>query len=440
MKGSLRGSRARLVALRALEAIEGGAWPDRVLPAAEARLSDPRDRRFAHLLVMSTLRWQLAIDPLLVRALDPPLAELTPRARAALRMAMSEVCVLGHPPAIAVSSVVSVLAHAASPRAGGLANAVLRRVFRDGIPSLESRASLPPWLVARWEQGYGEQICQQILQKINHPAKPYLVALGGAQARRRLANELEAQGVPCERSARHPAGLRILGGALPRNPSTVTEGFVVLDEAAALVALLATPSADGLVLDMAAAPGGKACLLAQASREGLVAIELIPSRAHRLARRLANCAFSAPTATILASALAPPFAAESFETVLLDAPCSGTGTLRRRPDKRMRLAESDIARCARTQRRLLRRAACLVAPGGSLIYAVCSLEMAEGRDQIMAFLRAHSEFAIEDPVAWLSVENRDLIHGDPPMLCTAEASGELEGFAAARMRKKGLAP
>jgi 16S rRNA (cytosine967-C5)-methyltransferase len=132
-------------------------------------------------------------------------------------------------------------------------------------------------------------------------------------------------------------------------------------------------------------------------------------------------------------ALAPPLARAAFGIVLLDAPCSGTGTLRRRPDKRHRLAAGDIAACAARQAQMLEAAAPLVAPRGALVYSVCSLEPEEGEEQLRAFLARHPEFVATDPAGSLGAAAEGLVSGDPPALSTRPDLDGLDGFFAARL-------
>ncbi len=435
-----RSPRVRAHALAVLAGIEAGAWSDRLLAARERRLEAPADRARLHALVYATLRWQGAIDVRLDPLVRSGLGTLDPRVRAALRVAAAEFLVLGHPAPVAVDAAVHAVRLAGAERAAGLVNAVLRRLAAEG-GALDPAATMPAWLTARWSARFGEAAARALVEAANRPARPFAVAravlgrTGGAAPREDLAREFAAEGVETEPATRHPEGLVVTRGA-PQSTAAFAEGrCVLLDEAAALVALLATSSDARPIADLAAAPGGKAALLAQRALGALVALEPVPSRARRLAETLALRAPAGRTIVLRADAEAPPLAAAAFGCVLLDAPCSGTGTLRRRPDKRQRLAPGDIADCAVRQARMLDAAAPLVAPGGALVYAVCSLEPEEGEDQLRAFLARHPEFAPDDPADHLGAAAAGLVSGDPPALATRPDRDGLDGFFAARLSR-----
>lgn len=424
---------ARALAVRLLAEIEAGGWSDRLLQARERTLADPRDRGLLHTLVLGTLRWQGALDARLAPVVRGGLAGLEPVVRAALRAGAADGHVLGRPVPIAVDAAVEAVRTAGSARSAGLVNAVLRRALADRAP-LDPRLTVPAWLLARWDAALGRAATDALLVAINTPARPFLVPLPGTGSRDDLARDLAADGVSTAPAAFHPEGLAVTSGAPQATEAFAAGRFVLLDEAAALVARLAAPAPDDRrpAADLAAAPGGKASLLAAAAPGGLVALELHGGRAARLAATLAGRAGTGRAAVVRADAGVPPLAAGRFGTVLLDAPCSGTGTLRRRPDKRFRLQPADVAGCAARQERLLDAAAALVAPGGALVYSVCSLEPEEGAARVAAFLARHPGFVPEDPRPRLGPAAA-LVEGDPPLLRTVPGRADLDGFVAARM-------
>ncbi|MBP7146226.1 MAG: hypothetical protein KBD01_01690 [Acidobacteria bacterium] len=425
----------RAEAIRILAEVEAGGWSDRLLQAREAALADPRERRFLHILVLNTLRWQGALDRVLAPQVHGGLARVQPRVRAALRLGVAQAVLLGRPAAIAADSTVHALRSIDGPRPAGLVNAVLRQLFSKDLPPMEESATLPAWLVRRWTRQFGEADALAIVQAVNRPARPFVVARPDRGGRDTLAAALALEGVDTRPARRHPWGLLVRRGA-PQETDAFRRGdFLLLDEAAALVALLATPADDRAVADLAAAPGGKAALLAQAAPGGVVSLELVPTRLAALAEVLALRAPARRTGSILADALHPPLAREAFGLVLLDAPCSGTGTLRRRPEKRHRLKPADIADCAQRQAAMLDRAAELVGPGGALVYSVCSLEPEEGIEQVKSFLARDPRFAAADPLQWLGEAARDVVVGDPPVLATRPDLQDMDGFVAARLRR-----
>jgi 16S rRNA (cytosine967-C5)-methyltransferase len=419
--------------------VEAGAWSDRLLAAREQRLVLPADRARLHALVYAALRWMGAIDARLGPLVHAGLASLDPRVRAALRLAAAEIFVLGHPAPVAVDAAVHAVRLAGAAPAAGLVNAVLRRLAAEG-GGLDPALTMPAWLTLRWSRRFGDDAARALVEAANRPARPFAVARGdrpgdsGMEAARgALPLAFAGAGVETECAARHPGGLVVTRGA-PQATAAFAEGrCVLLDEAAALVALLATPGDGRAVADLAAAPGGKAALIAQRSAGPVVALEPVPSRARRLAETLALRAPAGKTVVLRGDALAPPLASAAFGSVLLDAPCSGTGTLRRRPDKRHRLAPGDIADCAARQARMLDAAALLVARGGALVYAVCSLEPEEGEEQLRDFLARHREFVPADPAASLGAAVDGLVTGDPPALATRPDRDGLDGFFAARL-------
>lgn len=425
----------RTEALRILARVEDGAWPDRLLQQRENAFADSRDRRFLHLLVIGTLRWQGALDPRLSPLVKGSYAKLRPHLRAALRLGLFEVCVLEHPVPIAVNEAVAAVGCLESAKAGGLVNAVLRRATSAGRPPLDPRLTIPPWLAMRWDRAFGKQRSRSLINAVNLPGRPFLVARSHSMGRDELARVLTGEGITTEPSERHPRGLRVLSGAPGQTEAYRKGAFVILDEAAALVAQLACPADPRPALDLAAAPGGKAALLAAECEGGLVALDVSPTRARLLHQTLRRFAPEGRCGTLLADGTQPPLAQGSFSLVLVDAPCSGSGTLRGRPDKRLRLKERDIFSCAKLQRRLLEAACTLVGDGGSLVYAVCSIEAEEGQDQVSRFLERHPEFEAQDPISWLGKANEDLVSGSPPLMRSLPDQGEVDGFVAARLIK-----
>lgn len=232
------------------------------------------------------------------------------------------------------------------------------------------------------------------------------------------------------------------GGAAATASAAGLPGWVQ-DEASQLVPLLLAPFS-GRIADLCAAPGGKSLAIACRMEPGatLLAADRHPGRAARLARRLGDVGGPGDRRieVRVADAAEPPPDAERarFDRVLVDAPCSGTGTLRRRPEIRDRLQPDDPARLAAGQRRILEAAADRVRPGGVLVYAVCSLEPEEGADVVAGFLAARPDFLAADAAALLPAEARPLVRGG--FLAPTPADGDLDGFFAARLERRGGEP
>jgi 16S rRNA (cytosine967-C5)-methyltransferase len=422
-------------ALRVLVRVEQGAWSDRILASAEPRLDSARDRRFLHQLVLTTLRWQLALDAALAPHVRPGLARIRPHARAAMRLASAEARVLDRPAAIAVDAALDALRAVDGPSAVGLVNAVLRRALAAAPGRPAARESLPGWLRDRWWERFGEAGAERLAEALNRPGRPFLVARRDRGGREAIARDLAEEGVRTELSRRHPDGLAVVEGA-PQTTACFARGDVVpVNEASALVARLARPEDGGLAADLAAAPGGKSACLCQ-DAERLVALDRHGGRTRLLARQLSWRSPAGRAWAVRADAAVPVVVPGRASAVLVDAPCSGTGTLRRRPEIRTRLRPEAVARCAAEQERILEAAAALPGPEGALTYAVCSLEPEEGAEQVARLLARHPELRPVDPVELLGPECAELVEGDPPLLRSRPEDGEHDGFVAARVVRR----
>jgi 16S rRNA (cytosine967-C5)-methyltransferase len=423
-------SEARRRALAVTLDIERGRPLAARLERAVAGLADPRDRALVHELALGTLRLRGWLDHVLAGVSHRPLRGLKPGVREALRLGAYQLLFLRVPKHAAVSESVE-LARAAEPRAAGFANAILRRLERDGAPAepdasadslawLRSAGSLPDWLAQRWLARLGTEravararaalVAPDTFVRLN-PAAP------GARA------ELEAAGVELLPAA-VPGAFCARGAPLA---PLVERGLVyVQDQGSQLVGRLA--AGEGLLLDACAAPGGKALLLSDLAEGGatrVVAAEASPSRLAVL-KRIVRRWGAVRVREIGADALQPPFR-RAFDSVLLDAPCSGLGTLARNPDIRWRLAPEDVARHAARQAALLESVARYVRPGGRLVYATCSLEPEETHAVVDGFLAASPEFATEALPDWA----QPFARGDRVELEPSPRSGD--GFFAVRL-------
>jgi len=396
-------SPARLRAVSVLRALDTGRGTlAEHLAAAETGLHDPRERGFLHELLLGTLRNRGRLDHALAALLDRPLPRVDPASLAVLRLGAYQILDLRVPDRAAVSESVD-LVRLEAPTAGGFVNAVLRRLAREGAPALPdaerqpeawltSAGSLPAWLANRWLKRLGPS-----------------AAVARARAfleKPRTALRLNPR-VPHARAQALETGIELLPlsvpGALEARGGPVVglaeAGLVYIqDEGSQLVAHLA--SAPGLILDACAAPGGKATLIADLEQDRAV-IATEPGTRRRAAMIGLVRRWGSPNVRVVgADARRPPFAAGCFDTVLLDAPCSGLGTLGRHPDIRWRTSETDIARHGRLQTTLLTSLAPLVREGGQLIYATCSSEPEENEQIVSAFLANDSRFQLEPVPSW----------------------------------------
>jgi 16S rRNA (cytosine967-C5)-methyltransferase len=390
----------------------------------EAALADPGltrlaplDRAFARALAMAALRHLGPID----RALDARLKrEPPPPVRDLLRLGLAQAFYLDTPAFAAVDTTVAL-----APRPlSGLVNAVLRGQLREGPPSEDPEVLAPSWLFARWRAAWGEDDARAIAACIAAEPATDLTPRDAGEAA--LVDALEAQVLPggTLRTSRR--------GDLTEWPGYVEGGWWVQDAAAAIPARLLAAKSGQTVLDLCAAPGGKTFQLAAAGAT-VTALDRADVRLRRLRESLTRLGLAAEIVAADARAWSDP---RTFEGVLLDAPCSATGTFRRHPDALWNARPSDIASLAGAQAALLASAAARVSPGGRLVYSVCSLEREEGEDQVGAFLAAFPAFALDKmvpgeggaPVASLAAEGwlRVLPH---------HLAGGLDGFFIARFRR-----
>ena len=385
------GTAARAVALEALVRVEAGAYSNLVLPnlLRSSRLS-PRDRGLVTDLVYGTLRQQGRADHLISLAADRPVATLDPPVRAALRLGAYQL-LSGVPAHAAVGATVGALTGPAT-RARPFVNAVLRRIARlgpswpwptgDDAASVAVRTSHPRWIVELLSRDLGAALALATLEANNEvPAvtlRPNRLRTEPAA----LAAELAAAGATVEPGRLVPRALLVRGVGDPSLLPAVAEGRATpQDQASQAVAAAVAPQAGEDILDVAAAPGGKATAMAELMGDTgrVVAGDLRPGRAGRIALAAGRLGL-ASVHTVVADGTALPFPPGRFDRVLLDAPCSGLGVLRRRPEARWRLEPSDPVRLAELQRRLLTSAATAVRPGGLLVYSACTMTRLETSD------------------------------------------------------------
>jgi 16S rRNA (cytosine967-C5)-methyltransferase len=388
--------RAALVALRAVE--EEGAWSNTAVPAAVADLPGARDRAFASHLAYDTVRFTGTLDWALGHVLSRPLTDVEPDLRRVLRLGALQLLRTDVPRHAVVSTSVD-LAREQVPAgrgkgAGGFVNGVLRALGRriddlpwpdravDPVDHLRLTTAHPVWIVEDLLSRYPLDRVEAILEADDTSPGVTLRATGDRDA---LVAELVAAGLDA-RPGTAPQSVRV-PGADPRRLPAVTEGRAVpQDEASQRVVVASGVHPGARVLDLCAGPGGKTGYLAQlVGPDGppVVAIEQHPHRAELVRRTTARQGVEVEVR--VGDAMAPPAAGdEPFDVVLLDAPCTGLGTGRRRPEVRWRRRPSDAHQLRSVQRQLLQAAARHVAPGGQLTYAVCTWTHAETDDVVDA--------------------------------------------------------
>ncbi|MCB1507912.1 MAG: RsmB/NOP family class I SAM-dependent RNA methyltransferase [Hyphomicrobiaceae bacterium] len=388
----------------------------------------PRDRALCRAIVLSSLRHQRAIDAALDAALDHPLAESAWKTRLILVLGAAQIFYLDVPAHAAVATAVSLTGAARDTRGfRGLVNAVLRKLTRLEAPP--EAPHVPDWLETRWRKAYGDSRFAEIDRSLGAPAPLDLTATGDAAAlAERLGGEVLSTGT-----------VRLAGGDVTALDGFDAGAFFVQDAAAALPARLLGTVRGLRVADLCAAPGGKTAQLCLAGA-AVTAVDLNRSRLKRLEANLARLGLAA---TIIASP-AEQLKVEPFDAILLDAPCSSTGTLRRHPDVGFLKSAADITALAGVQARLVDAAVALLKPGGLLVYSTCSLEPEEGEDQARQALQRHAGLVtvevLADEVPGLegAITPEGWLRTLPSMLAGKDArlSG-LDGFFAARFRKAG---
>lgn len=406
--------------------------------ASKAGALESRDRAFARLVVMTVLRRKGELAATVSSFLEKPLPDDTGRLWPILLSASAQLLILETPPHAAISLAVDQCrADPKARRFDRLVNAVLRRVAATGKERLGGidpiAANIPPWLLARWSEAYGEAQAREIAEASLTEAPLDLSVKSDAEAwASRFGGLLLPTGTVRIR--------RASAGRIEEMPGYADGAWWVQDAAAALPVRLLGAVAGRDVADLCAAPGGKTAELAVAGAN-VTAVDQSPARLARLRENLARLKLDA--AVVEADVLAwDP--GRTFDAVLLDAPCSATGTIRRHPDILHLRRKDDTGERVALQQRLIDSAARCVAPGGRLVYATCSLEPEEGQAQIARFLASNPDFARVPVVAgeagidgaWISAEGdlRTLpCHLKQP---DAELSG-LDGFYAARLERRG---
>lgn len=448
-------SKARTAAFHALRTIaDGQADLPTALARSRAPLTDPRDRSLAMEIVTGTVRWQRTLDHLIEHFTARALARLDDEIITILRLSLYQLLHLTRVPAAAVvDDAVDLARLARKPSAAGFVNGVLRSVLRqrhrlplparptetsgraDAISYLGVTQSHPTWLVTRWLDRYGFDTAERWVQFNNAAAPLTLRANRLAGSREALHVLLTDEGVETEPTAFAPDGLIVTSG----NPlSHAHHGrFVVQDEASQLVALAVDARPGDATLDLCAAPGGKTtALAAQQHGEGVIVACDVRGRRMRLLRDTVRASRAENIRLVhVDTRAAVPFRPRSFDRVLVDAPCSGLGTLRRDPDIKWRRHEEELAGLAERQLTLLGRAADAVKPAGRLIYATCSSEPEENEGVVDEFLKAHPEFTLVDLRETLGDALRGLVDGRG-CLHTTPLHG-LEAFFAAAVQRRG---
>lgn len=448
---------ARTAAFHALRAIATGRTDlPTALADSRAHLPDDRDRSLAAVIVTGTERWRRCLDHLIAHFSARPLTKIDAEVLHILRLSLYQILHLDRVPAAAVvDDAVELVRQARKASATGFVNAVLRTAARQrhGLPlpprpdaGADREAALaylgithshPDWLVARWLDRYGFDATERWVRFNNDTPSMTLRANTLRTTRDAVAEWLHTAGVETAATRYAPDGLVVTSG----NPLRATGGsgrFFVQDEASQLVSLTVGARPGDRTLDLCASPGGKTVAMAADMRDtGLLVACDVRARRVALLRDTVRASGASCVRVVQVDVSETgwlPFR-QTFDSVLVDAPCSGLGTIRRDPDIRWRLHEPDLRGFAMKQGTLLARAAGLLRPGGRLVYATCSSEPEENDEVVSAFLDRHPEFE--------AIDLRD--DASPPLASLLDERGTLrtlpfahglEAFFAAAMRRR----
>jgi 16S rRNA (cytosine967-C5)-methyltransferase len=393
-----------------------------------------RDRAFGCNLLSTCLRHIGEIEAVMAALIARPLPASARAARHIVMIGLTQLLFLATPPHAAVATSVAMADDGPAQRFKGLINAVLRRASREGTAMLAKldapRLNTPAPLWQSWEAAYGPETTRAIATA-NMIEPPLDLTPRKGEDIKALAGVIGAAPLPTGSLRRHD------GGLIADLPGFDEGRWWVQDAAAALPARLLGDVAGHRVLDLCAAPGGKTLQLADAGAE-VTAVDRDKTRLEMLRRNLARLRMEAA----LIATDGRTYGAQPFDAVLLDAPCSATGTIRRHPDIALGKGPADAARLAPLQDALLDNAARLTRPGGTLVYAVCSLQPEEGEGRIEGFLKHHPDFTrvavTADEIGGLA--EAITAAGDLRTLpCFLGAEGGMDGFYAARLRRSGEA-
>jgi 16S rRNA (cytosine967-C5)-methyltransferase len=445
---------ARQAAYDVLRAVSSGRAD---LPTALARvrtkLADDRDRALAGEIATGTLRWQGAFDHVISAFARRPAAKLDPEVLDVLRLTAFQLLHLDRIPAsAAVNDAVDLTRKAGKKSAAGLVNAVLRRISRErtalplparpadasdrsaAIAYLSTTLSHPEWLVTRWFDRHGLDAAEAWARFNNAPAALALRANRLRTTRHELADALAGHGVETTHARFAPDALTVVSGNPLLTPLAEQGLFAVQDESSQLVALMTGVNPGNCVLDACASPGGKTTAMASVMEDrGLIVATDVRGRRVDLLDRTIRASGATCVRVVQADATgALPFA-PVFDVVLLDAPCSGLGTIRRDPDIRWRRGSDDLPGLAVTQLKMLQQAAGVLKPGGRLLYATCSSEPEENEEVVARFLDERRDFTLAAADALPPVVQRFLTPAGH--FRTEPFRDQLEAFFAAMLVK-----
>lgn len=366
------------------------AYASELLHSSGVANLSPADHGLATVIVMGVLRWRSVLDEQVSQNVDKPLAKLDPEVITALRMGAYQLRFLDRIPAhAAINESVELVKKARKRSAAGMVNAVLRKISSQSskLSSARDNSSIsahPAWLIQRWEQTYGSAAAQAIC-RYDQEAPGTII-----RADAELVEQLAAENLQLEPGKLLKNAYAVISGDITRTSAFRERRLVIQDEGSQLVALLL--GRGQRILDCCAAPGGKTRIIAEQNPQGSVtAMELHPHRA-ALMKRLRP---ASNVHIVAADARAMPFS-NQFDRILVDTPCTGSGTLARNPEIKWRLKPAHIDRMQAYQLEILAAAMKQLAPGGHLLYSTCSLEPEENEVVVERALEGATGFRVLD--------------------------------------------
>ena len=408
----------------------------------------PADRALLTELVYGTLRWRGALDARLNRTLRRPLSETEPRIRNLLRVACYQLLYLDRIPSYAaVNEAVQLAKTSGGRKAASFVNGVLRNLLRESesiavdssITSLAVQYSHPEWLVRRWLAEFAVDEAAALMRANNERA-PLVLRVNSLKCdRKQLLDRLSQAGIAAKAALYSNHGIVLpSAGAVESLPGFAEGLFQIQGEASQLVAQLLGPLPGERILDACAAPGGKSTYIAELQNdEGeVVAVDISARGADRIRQNAGRLGLRSIRVIVAdATQALRDLVHPHFDRILLDAPCSGLGTLRGHPEIKWHREESDVGRLSRLQRKLLDRIAEYLKPDGVLVYSTCTLTADENEQNVAAFLAAHREFELQDAARYLPSGARHMARGK--YFQALPQRDNTDGFFAARLRKVG---
>lgn len=447
-------SDARLLAVRILTKVEKeGAYANLLLRSQLADLKDKRDRNLVTALVNGVLKHKLTLDYALRFHLTKPMSALPHEIRAALRVGAFQILYMDKIPEAAAINESVELAKRLHKNFAALVNGVLRQTAAAGwnfkwpdpgkepVKYLSVRYSHPEWIVKRWLKMLGPAEAE-VLLSANNEASPTHIRVNTLKTTRdELVKRLEQEGVKATPSPRVPDALVIEDfGPVEKLPAYQQGWFSVQDESSQLVARVLGVKPDDSVLDVCSAPGGKTTHMAQLMQNTgrIAAMDLYPHKLALVDEAASRLGIDI-IETVQGDARTLAGVAGPFNCVLVDAPCSGLGVIRRRADLRWQKREDEIAELPQLQLEILLKAADHVLPGGHLVYSTCTTEPEENFEVVKAFRRLRPEFApvdISGKLEFLAQDKRELSQMQKGMVQILPHRHNMDGFFIAKFRRQ----